>query len=209
MWEEAIICSPSHIQLVGLSATMSNAQDLANWISRVHHPISLIVHEATCGPAGTLLLSRWSPPCTGCGWQSYRSASRISEAKRSLAPDDVAIATIHFNEDEEDTDDLDADEWEPQHKKGKYSHHPSQARQARCDRNHKSKPRRQAMQLSRKAKSPNVQNQGKRQNRAKYSLSYERPICYPVSIFCQDGASSKRLLWAQHATVSPRQQRKP
>src|SRR6266550_5782409 len=44
VWEEAIVCSPSHIQLVGLSATVSNAVDLANWISRVHRPISLIVH---------------------------------------------------------------------------------------------------------------------------------------------------------------------
>src|SRR6266581_3852735 len=46
VWEEAIICSPPHVQLVGLSATVSNADDLANWISRVHRPISLVVHDA-------------------------------------------------------------------------------------------------------------------------------------------------------------------
>src|SRR5438067_1796242 len=50
VWEEAIICSPPHVQLVGLSATVSNAEDLANWISRVHHPISLIVHEQRAVP---------------------------------------------------------------------------------------------------------------------------------------------------------------
>src|SRR2546429_4143168 len=50
VWEEAIVCSPSHIQLVGLSATVSNAVDLANWISRVHRPISLIVHEQRAVP---------------------------------------------------------------------------------------------------------------------------------------------------------------
>src|SRR5579863_8057084 len=44
VWEEAIICSPPHVQLVGLSATVSNAEDLADWISRVHRPISLVVH---------------------------------------------------------------------------------------------------------------------------------------------------------------------
>src|SRR2546421_669707 len=50
VWEEAIICSPPHVQLVGLSATVSNAEDLANWFSRVHRPISLIVHEQRAVP---------------------------------------------------------------------------------------------------------------------------------------------------------------
>src|SRR5436853_1591181 len=50
VWEEAIICSPPNIQLVGLSATVSNAEDLADWISRVHRPISLVVHEARAVP---------------------------------------------------------------------------------------------------------------------------------------------------------------
>jgi superfamily II RNA helicase len=50
VWEEAIICSPPHVQLVGLSATVSNAEDLANWISRVHRPISLVVHEQRAVP---------------------------------------------------------------------------------------------------------------------------------------------------------------
>ncbi len=50
VWEEAIICSPEHVQLVGLSATVSNAQDLANWISRVHRPIELVTHEQRAVP---------------------------------------------------------------------------------------------------------------------------------------------------------------
>jgi ATP-dependent RNA helicase HelY len=50
VWEEAIICSPHNVQLVGLSATVSNAQDLADWISRVHRPISLVVHEERAVP---------------------------------------------------------------------------------------------------------------------------------------------------------------
>jgi superfamily II RNA helicase len=50
VWEEAIICSPPHIQLVGLSATVSNAADLVDWISRVHGPISLVVHEQRAIP---------------------------------------------------------------------------------------------------------------------------------------------------------------
>ncbi len=50
VWEEAIICSPPHIQLVGLSATVSNASELVDWISRVHGPISLVVHEQRAIP---------------------------------------------------------------------------------------------------------------------------------------------------------------
>src|SRR5579859_21023 len=50
VWEEAIICSPKHVQLVGLSATVSNAEDLASWISRVHRPISLVTHEQRAVP---------------------------------------------------------------------------------------------------------------------------------------------------------------
>jgi superfamily II RNA helicase len=50
VWEEAIICSPPSVQLVGLSATVSNAEDLADWISRVHRPISLVVHEERAVP---------------------------------------------------------------------------------------------------------------------------------------------------------------
>jgi superfamily II RNA helicase len=50
VWEEAIICSPPTVQLVGLSATASNAEDLASWISRVHRPISLVVHTERAVP---------------------------------------------------------------------------------------------------------------------------------------------------------------
>ena len=50
VWEEAIICSPQHVQLVGLSATVSNAEDLENWISRVHRPIVLVTHEQRAVP---------------------------------------------------------------------------------------------------------------------------------------------------------------
>ena len=50
VWEEAIICSPPHVQLVGLSATTSNAEDIADWISRVHRNVSLIVHEERAVP---------------------------------------------------------------------------------------------------------------------------------------------------------------
>jgi ATP-dependent RNA helicase HelY len=49
-WEEAIICAPSHVQLICLSATVSNAAQVADWISEVHRPIQLIVHRKRAVP---------------------------------------------------------------------------------------------------------------------------------------------------------------
>jgi len=43
-WEEAIILCPDHIQLICLSATVSNAQEIADWITRTHRPIKLITN---------------------------------------------------------------------------------------------------------------------------------------------------------------------
>ncbi len=43
-WEESIILCPEHIQLVCLSATVSNAGEIAAWIGRIHRPITLITH---------------------------------------------------------------------------------------------------------------------------------------------------------------------
>lgn len=49
-WEEAIILCPDHIQLICLSATVSNAQEIADWISRTHRPIRLITHTERAVP---------------------------------------------------------------------------------------------------------------------------------------------------------------
>ncbi|MFT4040509.1 MAG: DEAD/DEAH box helicase [Thermomicrobiales bacterium] len=43
-WEEAIILCPDHVQLICLSATINNAAEIADWISRTHRPIRLISH---------------------------------------------------------------------------------------------------------------------------------------------------------------------
>ncbi len=49
-WEEAIILCPEHIQLVCLSATVSNAQEIAAWIGRTHRPIQLITYDERAVP---------------------------------------------------------------------------------------------------------------------------------------------------------------
>jgi ATP-dependent RNA helicase HelY len=44
-WEESIILCPEHIQLICLSATVSNADEIAGWISRTHRQIRLVTHN--------------------------------------------------------------------------------------------------------------------------------------------------------------------
>jgi len=44
-WEESIILCPEHVQLICLSATVTNAEEIAQWIGRTHRPIRLITHD--------------------------------------------------------------------------------------------------------------------------------------------------------------------
>jgi ATP-dependent RNA helicase HelY len=55
VWEEIIINAPQSIQLVGLSATVSNLEEIAAWVGRVHRPIRPIVHTVRPVPLQFLL----------------------------------------------------------------------------------------------------------------------------------------------------------
>lgn len=50
VWEEAIIHSPAHVILAGLSATVSNADELRRWIEQVHGPTALVFHAERAVP---------------------------------------------------------------------------------------------------------------------------------------------------------------
>lgn len=45
VWEESIIYAPPEIQLVGLSATVANSEQLTDWIDQVHGPTELIYSD--------------------------------------------------------------------------------------------------------------------------------------------------------------------
>jgi ATP-dependent RNA helicase HelY len=118
VWEEAIICSPQHIQLVGLSATVSNAEDLASWISRVHRPIELVVHEERAVPLEHyyFLDNKLHLVQDADGNRIERFPRVGGEAKLARA---MGRNRAFAYEDEEEEEDLDEDIWLERRKRGK------------------------------------------------------------------------------------------
>src|SRR6266567_1496864 len=116
VWEEAIICSPPHVQLVGLSATVSNAEDLANWISRVHRSISLVVHEQRAVPLEHyyFLDNKLRLVQDAEGQRIERFANIGGEAKLAQLMGRHRAAS--FSEDDEEEED---DYWDERGKRGR------------------------------------------------------------------------------------------
>ncbi len=56
-WEESIILCPEHIQLICLSATVTNAEEIAGWIGRTHRTIRLVTHTARPVPLALYLFN--------------------------------------------------------------------------------------------------------------------------------------------------------
>ena len=52
VWEESIIYCPSEIQLLALSATVANSNQLTDWVIRVHGPTELIYSDFRPVPLG-------------------------------------------------------------------------------------------------------------------------------------------------------------
>ena len=119
VWEEAIICSPLNVQLVGLSATVSNAEDLADWISHVHRPISLVVHEERAVPLEHyyFLDSKLHLVQDADGNRIERFPHVGGEA--CLASLMKRNRTYTFDSDEEETDEWEDNQWERKRKKAK------------------------------------------------------------------------------------------
>ncbi len=119
VWEEAIICSPPNVQLVGLSATVSNAEDLANWISRVHRPISLVVHEQRAVPLEHyyFLDNKLHLVQDADGKRVERFPNVGGEARLAMLTG--RGRTYTFGDDEQEEDLWDEDDWERSRRKRK------------------------------------------------------------------------------------------
>ena len=50
VWEESILNCPAHIQLVALSATIANAQQVAAWLNQVHPVVGLVESQSRPAP---------------------------------------------------------------------------------------------------------------------------------------------------------------
>jgi ATP-dependent RNA helicase HelY len=134
VWEEAIICSPLHVQLVGLSATVSNAEDLASWISRVHRPIALVMHEERAVPLEHyyFLDNKLHLVQDADGKRVERFPDVGGEAKLAQMMGRRRVFTFDEDEDEEDEDEEEREEERWERKRGRSrvqqrggQHHPS------------------------------------------------------------------------------------
>ena len=115
VWEEAIICSPPHVQLVGLSATVSNAEDLASWITRVHRPISLVMHNERAVPLEHyyFLDDKLHLVMDAEGNRVERFPGIGGEARLAR----YQRGRVYSTDDEEEENSLDVDIWEERRRK--------------------------------------------------------------------------------------------
>lgn len=48
VWEESVISSPRTLQMIALSATVSNVDDIVGWFSATHGPTELVASDFRC-----------------------------------------------------------------------------------------------------------------------------------------------------------------
>ncbi|MGP1383992.1 MAG: DEAD/DEAH box helicase [Thainema sp.] len=99
VWEESIIYCPPNVQLIALSATIANSEQLTDWIDQVHGPTELIYSEfrpvplefSFCNPKGLFPLldskgKKLNPRLKPKGGSRDRGRSRQGKSSRPEAP---------------------------------------------------------------------------------------------------------------------------
>lgn len=93
VWEEVIIHTPDHVQLIALSATVSNAEEFGDWIGQVRGGCSIVVSEERPVPlyqhmmVGRKLYDLYAPDQTG----RQRLSGRINPELRSAVAHSAGI----------------------------------------------------------------------------------------------------------------------
>ena len=86
VWEEIIINCPREVQLIALSATVGNIEEIAQWIGGVHRPIRTVLHHYRpvplhyhlCDPEGEMVpVDGLSRAQVLQGMRAWRGISRI------------------------------------------------------------------------------------------------------------------------------------
>lgn len=96
VWEETIIYCPEHIQVIALSATVANADELTEWINDVHHDTRLIESDFRPVPLRFSFYDRnqLSPLVDNQGkmnkqLKGHRKGNRLPRHQRRFDPNDL------------------------------------------------------------------------------------------------------------------------
>jgi superfamily II RNA helicase len=95
VWEEAILCCPREIQLVALSATIRNPEQLASWMAVAHGPTELVVSEERPVPLAyhTYSGGRLAPLRLGAAAAGHAESRPLlsGEAARQVRPWETVV----------------------------------------------------------------------------------------------------------------------
>ena len=96
VWEESIIYCPDSIQIIALSATVANAQELTDWINEVHHDTRLIYSDFRPVPLRFSYFDRdtlsplfASPGKLNPKLKLHQKGNRFDKSRRFFRPNDL------------------------------------------------------------------------------------------------------------------------
>ncbi|MGG6293825.1 DEAD/DEAH box helicase [Leptolyngbya sp. AN02str] len=100
VWEESIIYCPSNVQLVALSATVANSEQLTDWIDKVHGPTKLIYSDfrpvplefSYCHPNGMVPLL--NPQKTAINPSLKRKKTKNQQGKQRPRQEAPSISAV-------------------------------------------------------------------------------------------------------------------
>lgn len=107
VWEESLMLLPSHMRVLGLSATVPNIEEFSQWLSSVHHmPLKIIVEKNRPVPlhfrfqAQNKIIDDFKDLMRGCYAQCLRYAcrGRRQDLRRETHPNRVLTLIQHIRQ---------------------------------------------------------------------------------------------------------------